>query len=235
MASTNGSQPVGAANYASQRGAHGTSGATSQDPDALTAEIERTREDLAETLDAIAERVSPKRVASRTRVQVGEAVARLKAAAVEQTAQARQTAEVARVRALEQAQVAKGRVLEQADAARERVQPGSTTSGGGSVPLDVNGEKSPVFARPTTGALPPVSGVHVDGLHVEPDADQPAATPSSLPPAVAGVRPEYVSGGALVLLLLLLLRLRRRRKKRLAALAAPVVKPVVTAARKRRR
>jgi hypothetical protein len=234
VASRNGSQPVGAANYASQRGQHGSSGATSQDPDALTAEIERTREDLAETLDAIAERVSPKRVASRTKVQVAEAVARLKQAAIEQTAQAKQTAEVARVRAVEQAQVAKVRVLEQADAAREKVQPGS--SSGGSVPLDVNGEPSPVFARPTSGAtLPPVAGVHVDGLHVEPDAEQPAA-PSSLPPAVAGVKPEYVTGGALVLLLLLLLRLRlrRRRKKRLAALAAPVVKPVVKAAKRRR-
>ncbi|GII58941.1 hypothetical protein Pth03_73300 [Planotetraspora thailandica] len=35
------------------------------DPDALEREIERTRAELARTVDAIAERVSPKRVAER--------------------------------------------------------------------------------------------------------------------------------------------------------------------------
>lgn len=40
----------------------------------LAAEIERTREDLAHTLDAIAEKVSPKRVASRTTKKVTQAV-----------------------------------------------------------------------------------------------------------------------------------------------------------------
>ena len=36
-----------------------------QDPDAIQAEIERTREELARTLDAIADRVSPRRAATR--------------------------------------------------------------------------------------------------------------------------------------------------------------------------
>lgn len=36
------------------------------DPEALTQDIDKTREELAETLDAIADRVSPKRVATRT-------------------------------------------------------------------------------------------------------------------------------------------------------------------------
>ena len=44
------------------------------DPDELAAEIEKTREDLAETLDAIAEKVSPKRVAKRTTKKVTTAV-----------------------------------------------------------------------------------------------------------------------------------------------------------------
>jgi hypothetical protein len=48
--------------------------ATPADPEALAAEIERTREDLAETLDAIAEKVSPKRVAKRTTKKVTSAV-----------------------------------------------------------------------------------------------------------------------------------------------------------------
>lgn len=48
--------------------------ATSNDPEVLAAEIERTREELAETLDAIADKVSPKRVAGRTRKKVADSV-----------------------------------------------------------------------------------------------------------------------------------------------------------------
>jgi hypothetical protein len=49
-------------------------GVPSNDPEVLTAEIERTREELAETLDAIADKVSPKRVAGRTKKKVSDAV-----------------------------------------------------------------------------------------------------------------------------------------------------------------
>jgi hypothetical protein len=44
------------------------------DPDQMAADIERTREELAETLDAIADKVSPKRVAKRTTKKVATAV-----------------------------------------------------------------------------------------------------------------------------------------------------------------
>jgi hypothetical protein len=44
----------------------------SNDPAVLAAEIERTRAELAETLDAIADKVSPKRVAKRTSQKVKE-------------------------------------------------------------------------------------------------------------------------------------------------------------------
>jgi hypothetical protein len=37
----------------------------SRDPDAIAAEIEQTRAELADTIDAIADRISPKNVASR--------------------------------------------------------------------------------------------------------------------------------------------------------------------------
>jgi LPXTG-motif cell wall-anchored protein len=40
------------------------------DPDALEREIERTRADLARTVDAIADRMSPKRVAERSVAKV---------------------------------------------------------------------------------------------------------------------------------------------------------------------
>ena len=48
----------------------------SNDPDQLAAEIEKTRDDLAETLDAIAEKVSPKRVAKRTTKKAAASAAR---------------------------------------------------------------------------------------------------------------------------------------------------------------
>lgn len=49
-------------------------GAGSKDPEQLAADIEKTRAELAETLDAIAEKVSPKRVAKRTTKKVADAV-----------------------------------------------------------------------------------------------------------------------------------------------------------------
>ena len=52
----------------------GLKGAGSKDPAQLAADIEKTREELAETLDAIAEKVSPKRVAKRTTKKVTDAV-----------------------------------------------------------------------------------------------------------------------------------------------------------------
>src|SRR5438874_10965886 len=39
--------------------------ASTRDPDAIQKEIEQTRVELAETIDAIADRISPKRAASR--------------------------------------------------------------------------------------------------------------------------------------------------------------------------
>jgi hypothetical protein len=52
-----------------------------RDPDAIAAEIEQTRAELAETIDAIADRISPKRAASRgaqaVKAQVSSARSRL--------------------------------------------------------------------------------------------------------------------------------------------------------------
>jgi hypothetical protein len=45
-----------------------------QDPHAIQREIEHTRAELAETIDAIADRVSPKRVASRSAARLRTAV-----------------------------------------------------------------------------------------------------------------------------------------------------------------
>ncbi len=57
-----------------------------RDPDALVKEIERTRENLARTIDTITERVSPanvaKRAMSRTREQASRPEVQIGAAAV---------------------------------------------------------------------------------------------------------------------------------------------------------
>ena len=45
-----------------------------RDPDAVINEIERTREDLAHTIDALTERVSPGNVARQTLAEVREKV-----------------------------------------------------------------------------------------------------------------------------------------------------------------
>jgi hypothetical protein len=47
-----------------------------RDPDALVKEIERTREDLARTIDTIAERVSPANVARRGLSRLTDQVSR---------------------------------------------------------------------------------------------------------------------------------------------------------------
>ena len=47
-----------------------------RDPDALIKEIERTRENLARTIDALTERVSPANVARRGMARVREQVSR---------------------------------------------------------------------------------------------------------------------------------------------------------------
>jgi len=63
-------------------------GAGSKDPEQLAADIEKTREELAETLDAIAEKVSPKRVAKRTTKKVTDAVKDTATSAKEKVAHA---------------------------------------------------------------------------------------------------------------------------------------------------
>jgi hypothetical protein len=79
-----GRAPVGTGNGQAERG-RGGAVLRSDDPAVLAAEIERTREELAATLDAIADRVSPKRVAKRTTRKVAE-VAHEAAASVKDTA-----------------------------------------------------------------------------------------------------------------------------------------------------
>ncbi len=56
--------------------ADGDGAVATRDPDALVTEIERTRENLARTIDALTERVSPRNAARRVANQAREQAAR---------------------------------------------------------------------------------------------------------------------------------------------------------------
>ena len=192
MSSTNGSEPVGPDPRTVPNLKH---------PEVLVAEIERTREDLAQTLDAIADRVSPKRVADRTRRQVAEALAVARVTVVEQAGVARQKATVAVAEARDRATVVTADARERAAVltadAKTRV------SGGVGHHAATHGGSVAVPAAPTDGVL--ADGTSAASTH-----------------AGTGPKPEVLAGGALGLLVLLVLRRRRtkRRAQRTGAVAA---------------
>ena len=120
MATTDGSEPVDRtaqqsggrrARTAAQQRAEQELGST---PEALTEQIEQTREELAATLDEIADRVSPKRVASRTTKKLTENVK-------ESAASARETV-------TEKALAAKEVASEKAAAARVSLSDGAASA-----------------------------------------------------------------------------------------------------------
>jgi len=170
---------------------------SSPDPEQLAQDIERTREDLAETFDAIADKVSPKRVVDRTKTQAKADAQQAVATVKEASAHA---AEVVKVKAAAAADSVRSGVAQ----AKERV------SGDDAV-------RSPL--TPATSvevdAAAPVSsaGALADAAVVQTEpagADAPAWTPYPAPEP-ASKAPLYAGAGAAVLVLLLVLRRRRRR------------------------
>ena len=146
--------------------------AKAADPDQIAAEIERTREELAETLDAIAEKVSPKRVAKRTTKKV--------AAAVKDTAHD-----------------AAATVKDTAASAKDKVT-GSTTAKTDWAPDPGPGE---VTAPTVVPGLPPAAGVEVPALPTT-SYIAPAVTPSTTYSASGpAVKPEYIAAGVVAALL----------------------------------
>lgn len=167
----------------------------SSDPQVLAAEIEATREDLAETLDAIADRVSPKRVAERGKERAKDVAAHAK--------------EVVTEKAL----IAKDTLAEKAGAAREAASAKAATAKAAvqertaSHTDDWSVAITPTAAPTTaTGDLPPVTAVEVPVLSPRP---APTGTPAWAG-AASGVPKEALAGGVIALLALLLV-LRRRR------------------------
>lgn len=156
----------------------------SPDPEVLAGEIERTREELAETLDAIAEKVSPKRVAGRTKKKVGDSVKQGTHDAVESV----------KSTAGEAAEAVKGGV----SAVKEKV---GGDGGDGDAP---RGPLTPATSVEVDSATP------LGAVPVEPAGAEAPAYTRTLPPAAPSRLPVVAGAGVALLVLLFLMRRRRR-------------------------
>lgn len=183
-------------------------GTSAPDTQKLAEDIERTREGLAETLDAIADKVSPKRVMDRTKTQARADAQQAVATVKEASANA---AEVVKVKV--SAASASTKVM--AASAAESVK-----SGVAQVKERVGGDDDPVRSplSPATsvavGSAAPVSstGELADATTVltEPaGADAPAWTP--YPSTDSGPNVPLLAGASAAALAALLLVLRRRK------------------------
>ena len=211
------------------------------DTEVLARDIAQTREELSVTIDAIVDRVSPKKVVERSKQQAREGV---QDATEIVKGHATTAAGVVRDKALVATEVVKEKVAELKDKAsgtsdstqvRSPLAPatsvslasatpvtspdaGTTPSPGpsplpaGTVTIDA-GELPPPEPAPTTGAL-------ADAADAGSPAVEPAGSelPSHRPVARAGgstpVPPVYAGAGAAALLAAVLLLLRRRRTRR---------------------
>ena len=163
---------------------------TAKDPEVLAADIERTREELAQTLDAIADKVSPKRVARRTSKRLGESVK-------EGAGRAEEAFKTGAAAAVET-------VRDAAETVKEKVAPSLD-------PVTTTGLHEPVVVVSSSG--PPVVTAPVlrsqDTVAVSSaGAELPTYRPYTPPPASR--LPVYAGAAAALVVVLLLLRRRRR-------------------------
>ena len=155
------------------------------DPEVLAGEIEKTREELAETLDAIADKVSPKRVADRTKKKVGDAVKEGAATVKAGAGQLKDT------------------VADKAADAKDAAAGATAAAGTGSLgdALEGVGQDPGAPVTSTSSLRTPSAGLHP----VPPPSAQ--SGPALGPPALAGA-------AAALLVALLVLRRRRSRPRR---------------------
>lgn len=201
-----------------------STGKGERSPEVLVREIEATREELAVTLDAIADRVSPKRVAKRGSEQAKEAALKAKDVITEKAGKAREAlAERAgdakdatagsRGSLAEKASTAKDVLAEKAASAQATVsgaaaqartavaeRTGHGTTGAHEAPAAL------LDADPATGTLPPVAGVEVPRLSPRP---LPAAPAPTLADRFNALPREAVVGAVAALAALFLLSRRR--------------------------
>ena len=163
---------------------------TAKDPEVLAADIERTREELAQTLDAIADKVSPKRVARRTSKRLGESVK-------EGAGRAEEAFKTGAAAAVET-------VRDAAETVKEKVAPSPDpvpTTGLHEPVVVVSSSGSPVVTAPD---LPSQDTVAVSSA----GAELPTYRPYTPPPASR--LPVYAGAAAALVVVLLVLRRRRR-------------------------
>ena len=207
------------------------------DTEVLAQDIERTREELAETIDAIVDKVSPKKVVERTKQQASVAA---KQGLHDASVVAKETASTAAAVLKEKTGTATEAVKGAAATVKDRVSGGSDSSPDSSPltsPTSVAvGSATPVTASPAGEGIPaglptgpsplPGSTVSIDAGAVPPaepgagsfaDRAEPTRTsgaPATRPTGAPSPSPVPVAAGAgvaaLVALLLLLLRRRRR-------------------------
>jgi hypothetical protein len=211
------------------------------DTEVLARDIAQTREELSVTIDAIVDRVSPKKVVERGKQQAREGV---QDATVLVKGHATTAAGVVREKALVATEVVKEKVAELKDKAsgtsdstqvrsplgpatsvhRDSATPvtspdaGPVTASGGSplprstVSIDA-GEVPPPEPAPTTGAL--ADAADATGPRVEAaGSDLPSHRPVGAAAGSSPVPPVYAGAGAAALLAAVLLLLRRRRARR---------------------
>lgn len=181
--------PARRARTAAQQRADATSTPT---PESLVAEIEQTRQDLAETVDAIADKVSPKRVAKRTTKKATDAVKDGAAAAKEMVTDAAETV-------AEKATSAGHAAAEAGEAVKATVRKAPSKK----VPVETD----------TAAASAPQASVTPTAVSPSPAPALAAASawqPSDSLPAGKGVDKRALGLGAALVLALLVWRRRRR-------------------------
>ena len=178
---------------------------TAKDPEVLAADIERTREELAQTLDAIADKVSPKRVARRTSKKLGESVK-------EGAGRAEEALKTGAAAAVET-------VRDAAETVKEKVAPSAdpvTTTGLHEPVVVVSSSGYPVVAAPDPRSQDTVAvssaGALADATPAPVVAPAGAELPTYRPytPPPASRLPVYACAAAALAVVLLVLRRRRR-------------------------
>jgi hypothetical protein len=166
------------------------------DTDELVEDIERTRAELAETLDAIADKVSPKRVVGRTKKAAKDG--------------ANDAVESVKETAGEAAEAVKGGVAAVKEKVAGDAHPVRSPLGPATkVEIDsatvLPGAEVPFEPAPTPGALADAAYVAV-----EPVGAEPTSYTSTLPPAAPSRMPMLAGAGAALVVLLVLLKRRKR-------------------------
>lgn len=193
------------------------------DTEVLARDIAQTREELSVTIDAIVDRVSPKKVVERSKQQAREGV---QDATEIVKGHATTAAGVVREKALVASEVVKEKVAELKDKASgtsDAPQVRSPLAPATSVHLDSATPVPAPDAGPVTssGASPlPAGTVSVDAGELPPPETPPAPAadlPSHRPVGTTGaapVPPVYAGAGAAALLAAVLLLRRRRARRR---------------------